>query len=129
MLVKLRPIPFYDHAPEGSGAEVEEQIDKVDDQIEDAKDDLAEAKASGDPKEISAALSRIEQLEGRHAALEQQFADLKQATEGKAAADHQHEMPGELKALHEHLREVEEEESAPAARRHWLYKPLRRRSA
>lgn len=123
-----RPRPFYhDDAPPGGDAP-SEKIEGAEKAVEKAEKAVEQAEATGDPRAITAAEARLKAAEDRLAKLETDYAALRQHSEGRAAADHQHEMPAELRALHESLREVEEEEQPPARRPHLLYRKIGRAS-
>lgn len=96
-------------------------VENAEQAVENAEAAVTRAEATGDPKAISAAEARLKAAEDRLAKLETDYAELRQRADGKADADHAHEMPAELKALHEHISQIESEETPPKAKRHWLY--------
>lgn len=118
-----RPAVRWETPPDGA-AGPSTAVDKAEDAVEAAEDAVSDAKATGDPKAISAAEARLKAAEDRLAKLEVDFTSHRQAVEGKADREHAHEMPGELKALHESIRDIEAEETPPARKRHWLYRPI-----
>lgn len=107
----------------------ESQVESAESAVESAEAAVEKAEATGDPKAISAAEARLQAAEDRLAKLETDFTSYRQATEGKADREHSHEMPSELRALHEHMQTIEAEETAPKSRRSWLYRPLGRRAS
>jgi hypothetical protein len=66
---------------------------------------------------------RVRTLEDQVAQLTGQHAELRHAIEARAMHDHEHPMPAELRALHEHISDVEQEEAAPERRR-WYHRRL-----
>lgn len=90
--------------------------------LQEAKDDL---RAADTPAEESAAEARIARLERQLADLQKAHADHAAKSEGKADKEHEHPVPGELKALNDHLSAIVSAERSPK-RRHWFNRSIGR---
>lgn len=119
-----RPRPLFESDTPPGGTPPPAKVEAAEAAVDKAEAAVETAKATGDPKAITTAEARLKAAEDRLAKLETDYAAMRQAHESKADANHSHEMPAELKALHEHLRDVEAEETPPARRRHWLYRRI-----
>lgn len=108
------------HKDEEIKEDIKEEVQEAKDEVEQAEQEVQEAET---PSEIAAAEARlndaIAQLTARQRQLESTLNDLRTSHEGKAEREHSHPVPSELSALHEHLSDIEKEESNPVAVHWW----------